>query len=400
MSENFANHYITTLTAFLDDDDLTCTVASVTGVPSVPFRAVIGRKGAYAEEIVIVTNVTGKVFTITRAAEATAGVQTAWKHPVGATITAVLTAAVMTSAFTQGVAISDLTAVATPATTDLFLVSQGGNSKKLARSQMSSANVLALAGGSDAAAIVTAFNSLLAGMKTALLMDADPATYQSIILATTGLAAYWRLGEPSGVTADDEVGALDGTYTGGPTLGAAGLLAGNADTAVTLLGGGDFIGFGTDATFSIATTGELTIEAWIKPTGVTGLQIIANRAWWSPGHQEYQFALVDDELDMTVYESGGIVAHAAGGTIGAGSTYHVAVTVDNGTLFVLYVNGAEVARDDTWVSPVTNTATDNFEAGRNSVTGAGEFTGTIDELAVYSVALSAADVLAHYEAGS
>jgi len=64
VTEHFANHYITQLAAFLDDDDLTCTVKSVVGDPATPYRAVIGRKGAYPEEVVIVTNVTGNVLTI------------------------------------------------------------------------------------------------------------------------------------------------------------------------------------------------------------------------------------------------------------------------------------------------------------------------------------------------
>jgi hypothetical protein len=106
VTEHFANHYITTLTAKIVEADTSVVVKSVTGIPAVPFRAVIGRKGAYPEEIVIVTLVVGTTLTITRAAEATAGVQTAWKHPVGATLTASITAESM-AATASSVALYD-----------------------------------------------------------------------------------------------------------------------------------------------------------------------------------------------------------------------------------------------------------------------------------------------------
>ncbi len=61
--------------------------------------------------------------------------------------------------------------------------------------------------------------------------------YKAAILATPGLVGYWRLGEASGTVARDEMGANNGTYVGSPTLGAPGLLAGDADTAMTGVGG-------------------------------------------------------------------------------------------------------------------------------------------------------------------
>ncbi|HEX9853839.1 MAG TPA: Ig-like domain-containing protein, partial [Acidimicrobiia bacterium] len=44
-------------------------------------------------------------------------------------------------------------------------------------------------------------------------------------VAADGPTVWWRLGEASGTVADDNVGSLNGTYVGGPTLGAAGLIA-------------------------------------------------------------------------------------------------------------------------------------------------------------------------------
>ena len=45
--------------------------------------------------------------------------------------------------------------------------------------------------------------------------------------------AYWRLGEASGTTAQEDDNLYDGTYQNTPTLGVAGALVTDADTAVT-----------------------------------------------------------------------------------------------------------------------------------------------------------------------
>jgi uncharacterized OB-fold protein len=92
MSENFANKYQTTLAAGVTSGALTGSVASVTGVPTVPFRAIISAEGANTDEIVLVTGRASSVLTWTRAAEAVAGVQVASAHGIGATFTAVVTA--------------------------------------------------------------------------------------------------------------------------------------------------------------------------------------------------------------------------------------------------------------------------------------------------------------------
>src|SRR5690349_13621690 len=58
-------------------------------------------------------------------------------------------------------------------------------------------------------------------------------TYQQVVLADSPLA-YWRFGESAGTVADDisAGGGANADYTNGPTLGVAGLLGGDTDTAV------------------------------------------------------------------------------------------------------------------------------------------------------------------------
>jgi hypothetical protein len=95
------------------------------------------------------------------------------------------------------------------------------------------------------------------------------AAYRAAVLALTPVpVAYWRLGEASGTVAADEMEANDGTYVNAPTLGVAGALAGDVDTAVTLNGTTQHITAGTGAQIS----GSLTLACWVKrnppPTSV------------------------------------------------------------------------------------------------------------------------------------
>ena len=87
MAENFANEYETTLSAGIGAADTSITVASATGAPSANFRIRIDN------EYLLVTNVSGTTFTVTRAVEGS----TAASHSSGATVTHVLTAEGLTN---------------------------------------------------------------------------------------------------------------------------------------------------------------------------------------------------------------------------------------------------------------------------------------------------------------
>ena len=87
----YANGYQTTTTGSLTSGATSVTVTSTTGIPTVPFTAIIAAEGANTDEIVQVTANAAGTFTITRAYELIAG-NGASAHASGATIAAVLTA--------------------------------------------------------------------------------------------------------------------------------------------------------------------------------------------------------------------------------------------------------------------------------------------------------------------
>jgi hypothetical protein len=92
---HYANLYSSTLTGAIASGATSATVVSTTGSPDVPFVARIKAEGANKDEFVTVTAKSGSL-TITRATEAIGdGTQVAQAHASGATVEAVLTAALL-----------------------------------------------------------------------------------------------------------------------------------------------------------------------------------------------------------------------------------------------------------------------------------------------------------------
>ena len=208
-------------------------------------------------------------------------------------------------------------------------------------------------------------------------------TYASEVLADSPLI-YWRLGESSGTVAADASGHGNaGTYTNGPTLGTAGLVAGDSDTAVTFDGVDDSVR--STLTFG-SMLSAFTAEAIIKPS------VISNGP--------FVIGLADDTIDLSINIDGSLFGIAgagsfqsAAGLIVTGTTYHLALVWDGISTATIYRNGVSVA------TGTGNTATPGgvgFWAGDDAVSD--PFSGVIDEVAYYTTALSTARILAHYNA--
>jgi serine protease len=211
--------------------------------------------------------------------------------------------------------------------------------------------------------------------------------------AVTGDApiSYWRLDETSGTTAADSVGTNPGTYSGGPTLGAAGLLASATDKATTFSGSNQSVKV-TSST-ALSPTNAVSVEAWIKPAAIPAAGAFASIATKA---ESYSLQFNGPKLEFTIMQSGTRRRlQAPSGAIAVGTTYHVVGTYD-GTTQRLYVNGAQVASAALTGAITANT--NNFYIG--SWNGSSEFfKGTIDEVAVYPTALTAARVSNHYTTG-
>ncbi|MCU1501206.1 MAG: Laminin sub domain 2, partial [Ilumatobacteraceae bacterium] len=196
----------------------------------------------------------------------------------------------------------------------------------------------------------------------------------------------------------DSAGTNVGDYRNGPTLGTPGAIVGDASTAVQFSGVSDY------ATVARQISADFSIELWFKSTtgGIgTGAQ------WWQGA------GLVDAQVSGPPLRGFGVSLRADGKVVaGVGKTdvsiisgsgyndggwHHVVFTREmaSGAL-VLYVDGVAVGAATGSTAALTDPPAINF--GRLQI-GTNSFTGSLDDVAVYTTVLTPATVIAHHDLG-
>jgi len=192
-----------------------------------------------------------------------------------------------------------------------------------------------------------------------------------------GLVAWWA-GEGN---ADDLLGGNAGTL-----VGRVSFAPGEAGQAFNLDGATGYISIPDAPALEFNGTTPMSAELWVFRTGSAGvMHILGKRA--GCGSIQYQMA----------FDGGGIGFGTAGTTwqLPLNAWVHLAGTFD-GTNFMLYTNGV-VAGSGTGSLGPANSAP--LEIGESGTCGQ-MFAGMIDEVSIYSRALSAAEVAAIYNAGA
>jgi len=219
--------------------------------------------------------------------------------------------------------------------------------------------------------------------------------------------AYWRLGEASGSVAVDEIGVLgvNGTHTL-VTLGEVGAITGDSDTATLMeTGGGGILNCGSTDDFSfIQNTAVFSIEFWAKKANLLGT------SWYvmSSAHNSTQKTV------LVVFEAARLRAASYYGSSGntgfrtevdvgdavTDTLYHYYAITGDGSDVIIYIDGIEV-KSDIVTALSTGNSTGNLYIGalNNLPVASNIYNGTLDEVAIYDITLSPAQVLAHYNAG-
>lgn len=229
-----------------------------------------------------------------------------------------------------------------------------------------------------------------------------PSSFYEMVVATDRPDHWWSLGEAAGASIIKDAGfaptLYDGSASGAPTLGAAGVVAFDGDrTALTLTATQRIAG-----PFTSPVNGTpFTWAGWFKHPGVGAvdeylLYLLAPGATdyayisattgilnWitvlaSPSRVDdnvaHHFAFVQDSfsIGMSMYLDGALVASFGGTSHGA---------LLNGTFYIGGLPGtgqsaaATLAHRQWWFSPLTATQiADHYNAGKNALTG--EATGT------------------------
>jgi Concanavalin A-like lectin/glucanases superfamily len=263
--------------------------------------------------------------------------------------------------------------------------------------------------------------------------------YSDVILPDPGLRSYWRLDEAANASqaADSaRYHRAPGIYQGGVSLGVRGVLKGDATAA-------DFDGVGghvvvrndTDAfvTAWVNPPGDFSIEAWIKPTATTRDLVVVSSYLINPvrgfelvvtaGGTEVQVKFGGNPVPNPQHISKMFECRAPlGGATDRDGWHHVVGTCITpsalpGTLVSstlnLYVNGARIVtgpEDPGVYVPVDFATKQPFYIGRRASTSylpsESYFSGGIDEVALYGVALDATPnqppvtIMRHFDAAS
>ncbi len=241
-------------------------------------------------------------------------------------------------------------------------------------------------------AVDVAGNQSANSVEVSAMVSAGGA-YRQAVLGTAGLVSYWRLGERSGSVAVDAKGANDGAYAGGVSLGQAGLV-GDSDTAAGFDGADDVV-----RAADFAAPASVSLEAWIRPADVAAGQ---TRVIMGKGNSEYNLRVEDD--GSLLFRSGSPVQDAVDSSLNfasaaaANRAYHVVVVFDSVADTVrFYRDGALTKTVTNFTAAITDTPY-GFWIGRHSQYDFGTFNGRIDDVAVYTTALSAATIQQHYQA--
>ncbi len=207
-----------------------------------------------------------------------------------------------------------------------------------------------------------------------------PASYSERVLSRPELISYWRLGETSTTTATDLKSGRNGTYTGGVTLGLAGALSADPDKAAR------FDGIDDSVTLpALSSHASFTIEGWQMLTSGAGTNntlygnIGGARAMPRPsGYYADVLAGSRYLLQGTTATNIGVWVHWA--------------LVRSGPILELFRNGVSVARrtDLPAMAPTDLSG----QIGRLGLSYPAK--ATIDDVAVYSRALTAAEISDDY----
>jgi hypothetical protein len=195
-----------------------------------------------------------------------------------------------------------------------------------------------------------------------------------------------NLNEGTGTSAaDDSMYENEGTING-----ATWATSGIDGNALVFDGTDDYVDFGNSAELDLSSSRSMT--AWVKPDTITGYDIIVSKNLWG-----YSLYLVNGKLAGFV--AGDPISDqscsSSTAVLTTGEWCHVAMTFDDNDKQVrLYINGSEVS---SYSSQVTMTGSPGSTAEFNLCVGSNRgvadyFDGVIDEVKVYSKALSSSQI--------
>ena len=231
----------------------------------------------------------------------------------------------------------------------------------------------------------------------------EVSKYTDSVLGTKGLVHYWRMGETSGSSFADSVGASPATTFGGPTLGVPGGVVNDPDRAANFDGVDD----AAKASVDLSGTHAATVEFWLKWDNYANDDRLAmeltNNFNEGPGG-----FLVDPNAPQFGGTFGvGLGTNTTRNTVfferpSAGQWHHYAFVMDT-TLsaaqqIIPYVDGKAVSfqktDNGTGAGNFANSTLNFMSRSASGLFGA----GSLDEVSIYKRTLGPTTIANHYDA--
>jgi len=207
--------------------------------------------------------------------------------------------------------------------------------------------------------------------------------------------SYWRLGENSGTLAVDDMGVNAGTYINSPVLGVEGLIRNDINTAIELQRTNDqHVDLNP---FLIPAEPAMSCVTMFTPS-VIGSNYTLFGDMNSTGTAKYsRVTLQIRDSKWGIFLGNGSVEwfdHNIPHNLVAGMTYHIAYVID-GTSVKIYLNG-ELVYDRTSSVSLGTVGTHYWKIGRMGDAGSSNFAGVIDDVALFTKALTESEVQTLY----
>lgn len=211
------------------------------------------------------------------------------------------------------------------------------------------------------------------------------SSFTTVAAAPTGtLVASYAFNENAGVTARDG----SGNNNAGTVSGAAWTPAGKYGTGLDFKGTTDWVTVANAGTLGLTTA--MTLEAWVYPRALSGWNTVVMKE--TTGGLAYALYANDNSPWPASYVrmTGASNSTGVSGTsaLSLNTWTHLAATYDGATL-KLFVNGTLASSQA--ASGVMTASTGPLHIGGNTIWGE-YFTGVIDEVRIYSRALTGAEI--------
>jgi concanavalin A-like lectin/glucanase superfamily protein/fibronectin type III domain protein len=203
--------------------------------------------------------------------------------------------------------------------------------------------------------------------------------------STSGLVGAWSFNEATGTTVADK----SGRGNTGTIAGATRTTAGKTGGALSFDGVNDYVSVPDSATLDL--TKGMTIEAWVYPTSLSGARTVVFKENRAARHQSYS---VYAQPAAEVATGSTYTTQTGSQALTLNAWNHVAATYDGTTLRV-FRNGAQIG-SRALSGSLVNTG-DPLKFGGNAVWSEW-FKGRIDEVRVFNVARTAAEITADMNA--